>query len=64
MKHNHYEITYWLNNQSHQFSRPQVVIARNLDEKYDIINKCERCGYVIENIRTFDPVPYEERFYA
>lgn len=64
MRHNHYEIVYWLNNQSKLFSRPQVVVAHNLDEKYDIIDKCERCGYYIESVREFDPVPYEDRFYA
>jgi len=60
----HYEISYRLHNQSALFSAPQTVIAKTLDEKYEIINKCEACGYEVEGVREFDPTPIEERFYA
>ena len=56
----HYEIRYRKDSRS----APQTVIAKSLDEKYDIINQYERRGYEIEGVRDFDPVPYEERFYA
>lgn len=64
MKHYHYRIVYWLHNQSQLFSRPQTVIAKSRQEKDEIIHKCEKCGYVIEQVDAFDPVPVEERFYA
>ena len=60
----YYEITYWMHNQSRLFSRPQRIVAKSREEKYDIISKCEEYGYVIENVREFDPVPVEDRFYA
>lgn len=60
----HYEITYWLHNQSRMFSRPQKVIAKSWREKADILSKCEANGYEVEEVREFDPVPVEERFYA
>lgn len=63
-KMKHYEIMYWLHNQSRLFGKPQVVIAKTRAEKDDIIAKCERNGYVIEMVQPFDPVPVEERFYA
>lgn len=60
----HYEITYYLKNQSRLFSKPQTVIAKSSMEKTEIINKCEECGYIIEMVRAFDPIEPEERFYA
>lgn len=43
-------ITYWLKNQSRMFSRPQMVIANSPDELREIVLKCEKYGYEIENI--------------
>jgi len=43
-------ITYWLKNQSKMFSRPQLVMANSLDELREIVLKCEKYGYEIENI--------------
>lgn len=60
----HYEIKYWLPNQSRMFSWPQKVIVKSWREKADILSKCEAHGYIVEQIREFDPVPVEERFYA
>ena len=60
----HWEITYWLNGQSRLFSRPQRVVAKSSLERDAIIKKCEDCGYEIEQVSAFDPVPVEERFYA
>ena len=60
----HYEIKYWLPNQSRLFSRPQQAIAKSWREKADILSKCEANGYDVEDVREFEPVPAEERFYA
>lgn len=60
----YYEIKYWLHNQSTLFSYPQAVIAKSKKEADRIVNKIEECGYVLEQVRAFDPVPVEERFYA
>lgn len=54
----HYEIRYWLHNQS------RVVIAKSNAEKDRILADCEFHGYDIEQVLAFDPVPVEERFYA
>ena len=56
----HYEIRYRKDNRS----APQTVIAKTLCEKYDILSRFERRGYEVEDVREFDPVPDEERFYA
>lgn len=45
-----YYITYWLHNQSKMFSRPQMVIANSPEELKEIVSKCEKHGYEIENI--------------
>lgn len=60
----HYEIKYWLHNQSRLFSEPKKVIAKSPKEAHDIIHKIDKAGYVIEQVREFDPVPVEDRFYA
>lgn len=60
----HYEIRYWLHNQSQLFSNPQTVVAKSKKERDNILNKCEANGYVVEQVRAFDPTPVEERFYA
>jgi len=59
-----WKIIYWLPNQSKLFSQPQTVIAKTLDEKYDILNKCNVHGYTVEDVQEYDPIPYDERFYA
>lgn len=56
----HYEIIYRKDSRT----APKKVIAKTLDEKYEILNKCEACGYVVEGVSEFDPTPIEERFYA
>lgn len=56
----HYEIIYRKDSRS----APKTVIAKTLDEKYEILNKCEASGYEVEGVREFDPTPIEERFYA
>lgn len=43
-------VTYWLKNQSKMFSRPQMVVVDTPDELRDIVLKCEKYGYEIENI--------------
>lgn len=43
-------VTYWLNKQSKMFSRPQLVVVDTPDELREIILKCEKYGYEIENI--------------
>lgn len=53
-----YEITYF------DTKRTRTVVANSLTEKYEIIKECEDKGYSIENVREYDPVPVEERFYA
>ena len=60
----HYEIKYWLHNQSKLFSQPQKIIARSPKEAHEIIHKIDKAGYVIEQVKEFDPVPVKERFYA
>lgn len=60
----YWKIIYWLHNQSKLFSQPQAIIAKTLDEKYDILNKCDTHGYIVEDVQEFDPVPYDERYYA
>lgn len=60
----HYEITYWLHNQSRLFSVPQKIVAKSAKEAHDIIHKIDKAGYVIEQVKEFDPVPVEDRFYA
>ena len=60
----HYEIKYWMRNMSMYRSKPLTVIAKKLDEKNAILNRCRRKGYAVESVREFVPVPVEERFYA
>lgn len=43
-------VTYWLHKQSKMFSRPQLVVVDTPDELRDIVLKCEKHGYEIENI--------------
>ena len=43
-------VTYWLKNQSRMFGRPQLVVANSADELREIVLKCEKYGYEIENI--------------
>ena len=57
---NNYEIRYRKDSRT----APKTEIAKTLDEKYEILNKCEACGYEVEGVREFDPTPIEERFYA
>ncbi len=59
----YYKITYWLPKQSKLFSSPQTVIAKTAKEAHDIIHKADKCGYIIEDVKEFDPNPVEERFY-
>lgn len=59
-----YEIMYRLNNQSKLFSEPQIVLAKSSEEKDEILYKCEKYGYCVEQVRRIDPVEIEERFYA
>ena len=56
----HYEIIY----REDSRTALKTVIAKTLDEKYEILNKCEACGYEVEWVGEFDPTPIEERFYA
>lgn len=43
-------VTYWLHKQSKMFSRPQLVVVDAPDELREVILKCEKHGYEIENI--------------
>ena len=43
-------VTYWLNKQSKMFSRPQMVVVDTPDELREVIMKCEKHGYEVENI--------------
>ena len=43
-------VTYWLKNQSKMFSRPQMVVVDTPDELREVIMKCEKHGYEVENI--------------
>ena len=45
-----YYITYWLPGQNRLFSRPQMIIANNPDKLKEIVSKCEKHGYEIENV--------------
>lgn len=60
----HYEIRYFLKNQSTLFSNPQTVIAKSKEERDRILYKCDVNGYWVEQVTAFDPVEIEERFYA
>lgn len=58
-----YLIKYWLHNQSKEFSFPQCCLARSEEEKNDIIRKCVKYGYEVEEVTRTDPGvtynPYE-----